>query len=134
MLQSPMCFCVNVFFLNGIIRRFFQNNPLLYYSFVRQAINHQINWQTTSIIYFRSITCATYQHGGRMDKTLGLKAGRSGVRILGRGKCSVRTTAVDARVNYPFFTSYPYGFKLFVVTFKWRCKIYFKLKKFFLHC
>jgi len=29
-------------------------------------------------------------------------AGRSGVRIPGRGKCSLRTTAVDARVNTNF--------------------------------
>ena len=34
-----------------------------------------------------------------MDKTLGLGTGRSGVRILGRGKCSLRTIAVNARVN-----------------------------------
>ena len=38
-----------------------------------------------------------------MDKTLGLSAGRSGVRIPGRGKCSLRTTAIDARVNYSLF-------------------------------
>ena len=40
-----------------------------------------------------------------MDKSLGLSAGRSGVRILGRGKWSLRTTAVDARVKYPLFKS-----------------------------
>ena len=41
-------------------------------------------------------------------KILGLSAGRSGVRIPGRGKYSLRTTAVDARVNYPLylFTKY----------------------------
>ena len=38
-----------------------------------------------------------------MDKTFGLGAGRSGVRIPGRGKCSLITTAVDARVNYPLY-------------------------------
>ena len=36
------------------------------------------------------------QRGGLMDKTLGLSSGRSGVRIPGRGKCSLSTTAVDA--------------------------------------
>ena len=44
-----------------------------------------------------------YQRGGQMDKTLGLSAGRSGIRIPGRGKCSLRTIAVDARVNYRLF-------------------------------
>ena len=42
------------------------------------------------------------QRGALVDKTLGLSAGRSGVRIPSRGKCSLRTTAVDARVNYHF--------------------------------
>ena len=44
-----------------------------------------------------------HQRGGLMDKSLGLSAGRSRVRIPGRGKCSVRTTAVDAMVNYPLY-------------------------------
>ena len=43
------------------------------------------------------------QRGGLMDKSLGLCAGRSGVQIPGRGKCSLRTIAFDARVNYPLF-------------------------------
>ena len=38
-----------------------------------------------------------------MDKTLDKTAGRSGVRIPGRGKGSQRTTAVDPRVNDPLF-------------------------------
>ena len=38
-----------------------------------------------------------------MDKTLGLSGGKSGVRIPGRGKCSIRTIADDARVNYPLY-------------------------------
>ena len=38
-----------------------------------------------------------------MDKTLGLSAERSGVRIPGQGKCSLRTIAVDARVKYPLY-------------------------------
>ena len=38
-----------------------------------------------------------------MDKALGLSAGRSGVRIPGRGKCSLRNIAVDTRVKYPLF-------------------------------
>ena len=33
-----------------------------------------------------------------MDRTLGLSAVRSGVRIPGGGTCSLRTTAVDASV------------------------------------
>ena len=37
------------------------------------------------------------------DKTLGLSAGRSGVRILSRGKCSLKTIAVDASVSYPLY-------------------------------
>ena len=41
------------------------------------------------------------QRGGQMDTTLGLSAGRSGVRIPGRGRCLLGTTPVDARVNYP---------------------------------
>ena len=41
--------------------------------------------------------------GGRIDKTIGLNAGRSGVRIPSRGKCSLRTIAVDARVNFPVY-------------------------------
>ena len=40
---------------------------------------------------------------GLVDKTFGLSAGRSWVRILGRGKCSLRTTAVDAGVNYRLY-------------------------------
>ena len=39
------------------------------------------------------------QRGGQMDKTFGLNAGRSGVKIPCRGKCSLRTIA--ARVNNP---------------------------------
>ena len=42
-----------------------------------------------------------------MDKTLELSGGRSGVQISDRGKCSPRTTVVDARVKYP-----PYLFKI----------------------
>ena len=38
-----------------------------------------------------------------MDKTLALSAGRSGVRIPGRGKCSLRTIAVDAKIKYPLY-------------------------------
>ena len=34
-----------------------------------------------------------------MDKTFGLSAGKSEVRIPGRGKYLLRTTAVDARIN-----------------------------------
>ena len=41
--------------------------------------------------------------GGLMDKTFGLSAGRSGVRTPVPGKCSLRTTAVDARVKYPLY-------------------------------
>ena len=41
----------------------------------------------------------------RMDETLELSAGRSGVWIPGRGKCSQRTVAVDARVKYPLYLS-----------------------------
>ena len=37
------------------------------------------------------------------DKALGLSAGRSGVRILSRGKCSLKTIAVDASVSYPLY-------------------------------
>ena len=36
-----------------------------------------------------------------MDKTVGLGAGRSGVRIVGRGESSLRNTAVDTGVKYP---------------------------------
>ena len=43
------------------------------------------------------------QGGGLMNKTLGLSAGRSGVRIPGRGKCLLRTTAVNTRVKYPLY-------------------------------
>ena len=43
------------------------------------------------------------QRGGLMDKTLELSAERSGVRIPGRCKCSRRTIAVDAKVNYPLY-------------------------------
>ena len=48
-----------------------------------------------------------------MDKTLGLSAGRSRVRIPGRGKCSLRTIEVDARVKYPLylFTAGPSGIR-----------------------
>ena len=42
-----------------------------------------------------------------MDKTFGLGAERSGVRIPGRGKCSLRTTAVDARAKYPLLFVIP---------------------------
>ena len=45
------------------------------------------------------------QRGGPVDKTLGLSAGRSGVRIPGRRKGSLRTTTVDARVNCPLYLS-----------------------------
>ena len=43
-----------------------------------------------------------------MDKTMRLRAGRSGVQIPGRGKCSLTTIiAVDARVKYPLYLSLP---------------------------
>ena len=60
---------------------------------------------TSFLVEVTSIKVLTpsYQRGGLMDKTLGLSAGRSGVRIPGRGKCSLRTIAVDARVNYPLY-------------------------------
>ena len=41
-----------------------------------------------------------------MDKNFGLSAGKSGVWIPGPGKCSLRTTAVDARVNYPLYFTF----------------------------
>ena len=44
-----------------------------------------------------------HQRGVLMDKTFELRAGISGVRITGRGKCSLSTTAVDARVKYPLY-------------------------------
>ena len=43
----------------------------------------------------------SHQRGGLMDKTFGVSAGRSVVQIPGWGKCSLRTTSVDARVNHP---------------------------------
>ena len=43
------------------------------------------------------------QPDGLLDKILGISAEKSGVRIPGRGKCSLRTKAVAARVNYPLF-------------------------------
>ena len=42
-------------------------------------------------------------HGGLMDKTFRLSAGRSGVRIPGRGKFLLRTKVIDAMINYPLF-------------------------------
>ena len=44
-----------------------------------------------------------YHRGGRMDKTFALNAVRSGVRIPGQIKCSLRTTAVNAMVKYPLY-------------------------------
>ena len=41
-----------------------------------------------------------HQRCGLMDKTLGIRAVRSRFRIPGRGKSSLRTIAVDARVKY----------------------------------
>ena len=38
-----------------------------------------------------------------MDKTFGLSAGIPGVRIPGGGKCSLKTIAVDARVNHQLY-------------------------------
>ena len=38
-----------------------------------------------------------------MDEILGFNAVRSGVRNPGRGRCSLRTTAVDAGVNYKLY-------------------------------
>ena len=38
-----------------------------------------------------------------MDKTFEINAGRSGVRIPGRSKCSLRTIAVDSRINYQHY-------------------------------
>ena len=43
-----------------------------------------------------------------MIKPSRLNAGISGVRIPGRGKCSLKTTAVDARVKYPLYFYQPY--------------------------
>ena len=43
------------------------------------------------------------QRGGLLDKTMALSTGRSGVRIRGQGKCSLRTIAVHSRVYYPLF-------------------------------
>ena len=51
----------------------------------------------TKVIYLYN------QRSAIIDKTLGLSAGRSGVRIPGRGKCSLRTISVEARVNYPLY-------------------------------
>ena len=42
-----------------------------------------------------------------MDKSLELSAGRSRVRIPGRDKCSLGTTAVNARVKYPLYLAHP---------------------------
>ena len=38
-----------------------------------------------------------------INKTFGINAGRSGVRILDWGKCSLRILVVDARVKYPLY-------------------------------
>ena len=43
----------------------------------------------------------TNQRGDLIDKTFKLSVGISQVRIPGRGKCSPRTIAVDARVKQP---------------------------------
>ena len=64
------------------------------------------------------------QRGSLMDKTLVLSTGRSGVRIPGRGKCSLRTIAVDARVKYLLYlmyilqtVSFSYAFVIFYAAF-----------------
>ena len=41
------------------------------------------------------------QRSDLMKKTMELIAGRSGVKTPGRGKFSLRTIAVDARISYP---------------------------------
>ena len=46
-----------------------------------------------------------------MDKTSGLN---DGVRIPGRGRCSSRTTAVDARVKYQLYLSIYRGFFFYI--------------------
>ena len=50
------------------------------------------------------------QRGGLMQwkKPLSLSAGRSRVQILDRGKCSLRTIAVDAKINYPSYLFIPF--------------------------
>ena len=45
------------------------------------------------------------QRGDRMDETIILNAGRLEVRILGRGKYSLITIEIDARVKYPLYLS-----------------------------
>ena len=53
-------------------------------------------------LYFLYPTCclkSSNQRGGRMDKTFGFNARRSGVRISGRDKCSLRAIAVNARIK-----------------------------------
>ena len=52
---------------------------------------------------FDADTCFLNQRRRLMDTTLRLCAGRSGVRTPGWGKCSLRTTAVDARIKYPLY-------------------------------
>ena len=43
-----------------------------------------------------------------MDKTLGLSARKIRGSLEDRGKCSLRTTVVDARVNQQFFFTKDY--------------------------
>ena len=56
-----------------------------------------------SMALTRYSASAVNQRCGRMDKTFGLNDVKSGVRIPGRAKFSIRTTAADARVKYPLY-------------------------------
>ena len=76
-----------------------------------QGFKSQVSLRTNAVnarlkyplyLFFLSKHCQKYQRDVLMDKSKGLCDGRSGVQIPGRGKCSLRTTAVDARVNIHF--------------------------------
>ena len=56
-----------------------------------------------------------YQCEGRLDKIFECFAGSSGVRIPGRGKCSLRIIVVDVRANYQLYLSLSINFTLNVL-------------------
>ena len=93
-LSTKILFHINIRIYNVVLHNEEINHNI---TLVRSGMEGIVN---VSEFHYNNVM--PQQRGGLMDRTFGLSAGRSRV-LPGQGKCSLRTMAVDAKVNQQLY-------------------------------
>ena len=85
------------------------------YNHTQRCLNMFASYRYKLLVLTIFSFTSSFQCGCLMDNTFGLSAGRSRVQIPGRSKYSLRTIAVDAKVNYPILYLLVAQFKIIYI-------------------